>query len=210
MELYLYTTPLEADVELALDDGRVIPGVPCVANGRDDAHKLTLPADVTSQGAVLRVTCSGYGPFENRGILNPSRPCFELDDVRLTPVDTSTPEPEPGPDPNADPAAIIQAVYDLGDFNLATKAGCGLFTEACCTALHDQHSAMWGHIKKVEGQNQFNAHAVDAVMLMTQAGSTPPGGYDIIHNSVSVDASPAFNYAGVADGTLWYYPAAPL
>lgn len=209
MDLYVYTTPRESDVTLTLDDGRVIAGEPGSANGRDDAHRLALPADVPGQGAVLRVTCSGYVTFDNRGILNPSRPCFELDDVRLMPV-VVDPEPAPGPDPTADPAAIIQAVYEAGDYILATKAGCGAFTEACCTALHDQHSAMWGHIRKHEGQNQFNAHAVDAVMLMTQAGSTPPGGYDIIHNSVSFEATPAFNYAGIPDGTLWYYPADPL
>jgi hypothetical protein len=203
-ELYLYTTPIEADVELALDDGRVIPGDPTVHQGRDDAHRLTLPDDVTGQGAVLRVTCSGFVPFENRGILNPARPCFELDDIRLTPE----PEPPTPPvrDPNVDPQAICQAVYEQGTYDLATKEGCGVYTEDCCRSLFVQQSYWWGHIKKDPAQNQWNGHAVDAIQLMQQAGGTEPGIYDIIWSTESPDAAPAWSYKGPPDFDLWYPP----
>jgi hypothetical protein len=211
-DLYIYTTPAEARVALALDDGRTIAGIPGEANGRADAHRLELPAGVNGQGAVLTVAADGYVTFSNRGILNPDRPCFELDDVRLVAegVAPVPPEPPRPPDPYADPAAIIQAVYEQGNYNLATAAGCGLFTEAACEALHREMSILWGHIKKNPGQNQFNGHAVDAVMLLAAAGTTVSGGYDIVQDSVSINAAPCFHYAGPADGELWYWPPEPL
>jgi hypothetical protein len=203
-DLYVYTTPLEADVTLALDDGRTMPGEPCVAHGRDDAHRIPLPPDVTGQGAVLRVTCSGFVPFDNRGILNPVRPCFELDDIRLTP---EPPPPVPPPrDPTLDPQALCQAIYEQGDFDLATKEGCGLYTEECCRQLFQQHWYGWGHIRKNPSQNNYNGHAVDALQLLTQAGGTQPGIYDIIWSTESPDAKPAWSYKGPPDLNLWYPP----
>src|SRR5262245_8405129 len=146
MDLYVYTTPPEADVSLILDDGRTIPGDPCIWQNRSDAHRLKLPADTLGQGSVLQVTCSGFLSFENRGIVNVERPCFELDDIRLTP---EPPPPEkPSWNPELDPRALIQAVYEQGDFDLATKQGCGEYTEACCRELFTQQSPLWAHIKK--------------------------------------------------------------
>jgi hypothetical protein len=87
------------------------------------------------------------------------------------------------------------------------KEGCGAFTEAACAALNEQHSADWGHIKKDPAQNQYNGHAVDAIMLRATAGVTTPGIYDIIMSTESPDALPAWSYKGPPDLALWYYPA---
>jgi hypothetical protein len=66
---------------------------------------------------------------------------------------------------------------------------------------------MWGHVAKNPGQNQYHQHAVDAVMLLANAGNTGAGIYDIIYSSASPEAKPAFNYAGPPDYNLWLYPA---
>lgn len=207
-ELYIYATPIGASVILRLDDGRELRGVPCTVDGRGDAHRLELPPELAVQGAVLSVTAEGMVPFDNRGILDPREPCFKLDDVRLVPM-PAPPEPPPPPDPSIDPYALIQAVYEEGDFDLSTKEGSGLYTEACCAALHAQHSSDWGHIKKEPAQNQFNGHAVDALMLRSAAGATVAGIYDIIWSCESPEAEPAWSYKGQPDLNLWYYPPAP-
>ena len=217
-ELYFYTTPAEAAVILRLDDGRELRGEPCTANGRQDAHRILVPPDVPMQGAVLNVTAEGMIPFDNRGIvspdMSPDTPCFILDDVRLAPVPAPPPEPEPvpPPDPSIDPFALIRAVYEQGDFDLSTKAGSGLYTEAACTALHDQHSHDWGHIRKEPPQNHVvgpsgECHAVDAIMLRSGAGDTGAGTYDIIWSCESPEAAPSWSYKGPPDLNLWFYPA---
>jgi glutaminase len=109
-------------------------------------------------------------------------------------------------DPNCDAQALCQAVYEQGDFDLATKEGCGLYTEACCLALFTQQSAWWGHIRKEPAQNQYNGHAVDALQLMIQAGGTQAGIYDIIWSTESPEAEPAWSYKGPPDLNLWYPP----
>jgi hypothetical protein len=207
-DLYIYTTPAEADVQLTLDSGAVIVGVPCTANGRDDAHRLTVPPHTTG-GAELAVTCEGYIAVAYRGLMVPAtdggEAHFQLDDVRL--VEVPKPAEEVPRNPDADPLAIIQGIFNLHDHDLSEKDGCGTFTEDCCTALNEQQSADWGHIKKNPGQNQWNGHAVDALMLRWPAGDTQAGIYDIIHDSESANASPSFNYKGEPDPNLWYYPA---
>ena len=76
------------------------------------------------------------------------------------------PPPDPAPPVNKTAEQIINDVFNATHPNLATKDGCGKFTEDSCTALHEQHSQAWGHIHKFEGQNQYNGHAVDALMLL--------------------------------------------
>lgn len=205
--LYLYATPLGARVCVRLDDGRELVGEPGTFNGRADAHRILLPPGLAVQGAIMSVSAEGMIPFDNRGILDPREPCFKLDDVRLVPV-PPPPEPPPPPDPTRDPFAIIQSVYAEGGFDLSTKEGSGLYTEAACTALHDLHSNEWGHIKKEPAQNQFNGHAVDALMLRWPAGATVAGIYDIIWSCESPEAAPAWSFKGEPDPNLWYYPAA--
>jgi hypothetical protein len=211
-DLYIYSTPPEATVELALDDGRVLHGEPCTANGRSDAHRLTFDASTQTQGSVLRATCDGYAPFENRGIFDPSGPRFGLDDIRLTAIASSptppTPEPTPPPSTLDDKEAVIHAVYDTGDHDLSTHDGCGQFTEACCEALRASSvpsPTMWGHILKNPGQNQYEGHAVDALMCLAGPDN---GIWDIVHDSVAPNASPQCIYKGPPDPALWYYPDA--
>jgi len=211
-ELYIYSTPKEADVSLTLDTGVVLAGTACSANGRDDAHLIQLPAGTTGQGGLLRVTCDGYWSIEHRGLVCPSDTgpaTFMLDDVHLTEQSGVAPPVPPAgkPDPNADPFAIIKAVYEQGDYDLSTKEGCGTYTEAACMAIHGQHSLGWGHISKFEGQNQWNGHAVDAIMLLKSTPNTNAGIYDIILSTESPEAEPAWSYKGPPDSELWYYPA---
>jgi hypothetical protein len=207
-DLYFFATPRDTYIVLTLDTGVIVEGVPCAWAGRDDAQRLTLPAGTPTQGALLHAECDGHTMFEGRGIVecDATDPYFIYDDIHLQPL-PAPPQPPPGPDPNADPTAIIDAVYALQDHDLSTHDGCGEFTEDCCTSLHEQQSADWGHIKKNPGQNQFNGHAVDALMLRWPAGNTPAGIYDIIHDSVAPGATPSFNWKGDPDPALWYYPA---
>lgn len=212
-DLYIYSTPPGADVTLTLDTGATLTGTACTANGRADAHRITLPSGTPTQGSTLRVGCAGYVAFSGRGILetddNPPR--FLFDDVHLTEAAAVTPPtPEPPPlNPNADPLAIINGVYATGKYPLATKTGCGEFTEACCYALYTQQSNLWGHIKKNPGQNQYDGHAVDAVQLLGASGSTEAGIYDIVHDSESPNATPSLNFKGEPDPNLYLPPSPP-
>jgi hypothetical protein len=212
-DLFIYSTPANARVTLSLDGGQVIVGAPGPANGRSDAHRLTIPAGTPSQGAVLKVTLEGHESFQGRGVLVASSSGdaqFMLDDVQLVPLPPAQPAKPPitttvvppKPDPK-NPQAIISAIFATGAHSLATKEGCGKFTEACCTALHEI-DAGWGHIRKNPGQNQFNGHAVDAIQLKAGDGS---GIYDIIENSESLGAKPAFMRKEDANQGLWFFPA---
>lgn len=105
------------------------------------------------------------------------------------------------------PLDIIRRVYAEGDFDLSTKDGCGQFTEACCTALHNERSATYGHIRKFGAQNQYNGHSVDSVQSLKKDGPYPAAIYDIILNAEVPEAEPAFNYIAPPAVDLWYYPA---
>ena len=209
MDMYIYTTPKDASVELELDNGYKAMGQPGTWNGRDDGHRLTFPDDSGLQGSVLRVRKDGYVAFDNRGLFTPQLGGdaeFRLDDVHLSEVpQPPPPDPGPAPGPATDPLGIINEVYATGRYNLATHEGCGLFTEECVRQLHERISPWYGHIAKSPGQNQFNGHAVDALMLLTGAGA---GVYDIIFSSVSHEAKPTYNFAGPPNPELWYYPPA--
>jgi hypothetical protein len=216
-ELYIYAQPAETVIELVLDNGAAVSAGTSSANGRDDAHRLPLPSGTTGQGGVLTVTAPGHVSLRVRGIVAPSDSggpaMFVFDDFgALAREAPPAPDPAPPRDPSQSPFDLINAVYHAGEFDLSTKEGCGTFTEAACTALNEQHSADWGHIKKNPGQNQWIGpsgigHAIDAVMLRATAGPTTPGIYDIILSTESPDAMPAWSYKGPPDYALWYYPA---
>jgi hypothetical protein len=130
-----------------------------------------------------------------------------LHDVwKLTPRVTE-PEPGPSPVPGESPEEIIQYVYESTHPNLSTHDGCGRFTEDVQTQLSNSLSPLYGHITKTPGQNQYNGHAVDAVMLLMDFGGVTAGVYDIIKDSVSPNAQPAFNWVGPPDSNLWFNPA---
>lgn len=214
-ELIIYTTPPDAQVTLKLDLGDTIVGVPGTYNGRSDGHRLQIPSGAAQQGSDLKITHEGYQEFFNRGLLvpggaaNPS--VFFLDDVHLV-VLPEAPPPEPPPiDPGtpspSTPLEVINGVYATGQFNLATKTGCGQFTEECCRQLAALWGGPpWGHVAKAAGQNQYNAHAVDAVHSLY---GSDHGIWDIITSSVSTSARPAFNRAGDSNPEIWR-PPAPL
>jgi len=191
-----------------------IPAVPDTHVTGRLGVSFTIPSTVPdSNGAALRGPAT-YDPQEVRGILilNGDDSFLRVDDIhfakRVVCPDPIPPTPIPPVPPNATPWGIIKAVWATGRYELVTKAGCGIFTEACCTALHTQDSPNWGHIRKTGAQNQYNGHAVDAVMLLVGTAQTQAGIYDIISDSESTNAKPAFNFSGPPVPTLWFYPAA--
>jgi hypothetical protein len=205
---------LESASKLTTDGGIVRTGIPYTdpETGRI-GQSMAFPEDTPDQnGAVLELTCPGYLDMRVRGffVLDPDTSIarLQVDDYTLTPI--PEPPPEEPTDPNLNPIDVIHYVYNSGSYDLETKEGCGQFTEACCTELHTKMHKGWGHVKKNPGQNQYNGHAVDAIMLLVASGGTAPGIYDIILSTESPDAAPAFNYAGPVDSNLWYYPAAPV
>lgn len=134
-----------------------------------------------------------------------------LDDFKLPIITTPVPNPPnptpPGPTPGMSPLEIVNATYAAGHYDLNTKDGCGKFTEDCCNNLHNLNDKDWGNIKKFPPQNNYNGHAVDAVMLLIDSGPTKAGVYDLIFSSESPQAHPVFNLAGPPNQSLWYYPA---
>ena len=181
-ELYIYARPLDSLVELTLDSGVYLSAHSTHANGRDDAHILVIPGGTHGQGARLTVTADGRQGSSVRGILCPSDngspATFVFDDFGELPLDDeeSQPpaptEPEPPDIEATEPEEIIHEVHANTDHDLSTHDGCGAFTEDCCVALHENDSDLWGHIRKPDpGQNQYNGHAVDALMLLAAEGA---------------------------------------
>lgn len=212
----LYPTPLDAHVTLKPDSGGAVAGIPYSdASGRPGQLCTVADGVPSNQGAELNLEAPGYVALRLRGFLQLKDGIarLQVDDYTL-PAAPSAPAPGPTPPPatGGSPLEIINRVYAATNPNLATIAGCGKFTEDCCDALHTEHSPMWGHIAKTEGQNQFNGHAVDALMLLANvsnaSGGTTAGVYDIIYSSASFEAKPVFNYAHPPQYELWYYPAA--
>jgi hypothetical protein len=208
-DLFIFSTPAEAAVTLTLDSGAVINGAAATQSGRA-VHRLTIPAGTPGQGSTLRVSRDGFSPFEGRGILvspDAGDAQFILDDIRLVKLPAPTPTPTPPPPPRPltesnDPETIINAIFASRAHNLATKEGCGRFTEACCAALHAVNPK-WGHIKKTGAQNQFNGHAVDAIQLLEGAGN---GIFDIIFDSESPNAKSQFIRKGDPAPALFLRP----
>lgn len=102
---------------------------------------------------------------------------------------------------------VVAKVYHDGHFNLATKQGCGEFTEACAAALHAV-DAEFGGLRKVPPQNhwtdpQGNAHAVDAVLHKATGFAI-----DLIENSEASNAKPGWGVKTdlVYPPEKWYAP----
>lgn len=208
-ELWLYTDPANAQVELTADNGVKAVGIPQFHANREDAQLLEIPFDTGGIGCQLVIGANGFQTFVGRAVLMSGEGIayLSMDDFHLnpTPVAPPIPPPDSGGEYTGSASEIVQQVYEKTNADLSTKEGCGKFTEDVCTALHDNDNPWWGHIKKTGAQNQYNGHAVDAIMLATGDGA---GGYDIIQNSVSPEAAPVLNWIGPPDLNLWYYPAA--
>jgi hypothetical protein len=90
---------------------------------------------------------------------------------------------------------LVDTVFTRGGFDLRTKGGCGLFTEAIVWELEQRESGQWWHLKKSAGQNNWHGHAVDAVLH-------GPTGYaiDVISSSESSSAKPNWHVDKKPDG----------
>jgi hypothetical protein len=211
--LTVFPNPLDARVALTPDSGVQVVGTPTTDPAGRQGQVCNVPDSTPSgHGATLELSASGYLPLRLRGFLlvEPSNKVarLQVDDYTLTAEPTAPPPTEPPPpQTGGSPMDIINRVYNETHPDLSTVAGCGVFTENVCTALHDQHSTMWGHIDKDPGQNQYNGHAVDAVMLLAPAAGTNAGIYDIIYSSASHEAKPVFNYVEPPNYEDWVYPA---
>lgn len=219
-KLIIYPDPLDALCQLQHDSGFTIDGV---ADSNDSGRKgqsFTIP-DTVPNGWGCRLVISAPKKISliQRGILyygEDENAAFYADDFHLVdvppPVIIEVPVPPTVPPPSTvlTPYQIIQGVFAIGKYNLGTKEGCGQFTEACVVALHEANSNQWGNIRKIPPQNNYNGHAVDAIMLLT--GSLVPAGtftkagiYDIIQSSESPEAKPVMNWVGEPDPNKWYY-----
>lgn len=215
-ELFIYPTPLDAQCNLGHDDGFNVDGKQDVDGNGRPGQSFNIPDGVPDRhGCTLRLTAPGYQELRIRGLLVVEEDaCYVYaDDFMLSEVQI-TPEPEPPDSGGGDegqpqtPEEVINQVYGTGRYNLATHPGCGEFTEECCRQLHNLLSRGYGHIKKDPGQNQYNGHAVDAVMLLVNSPTAHAGIYDIIVDSVSPNAHPAFNYVEPPIPEKWYYDEA--
>ena len=211
-----YPDPADASFIVTPDVGGAYSSVPYTnpPDGRQGGATVLPDGIPENQGAVIKINKSGFKEWTARGFLRfyPEGVArLEVDDAHLTVDDTVVVPPDPTtPDPYANPLDIINYVFESTKPNLSSAAGCGKFTEDCCKELHDKMHPAWGHIKKNPGQNQFNGHAVDAIMLLVYSGNTAPAIYDIIFSSASPEAKPVFNRADNVNPELWYYPPAAI
>jgi hypothetical protein len=208
----IYPTPVDATVTLTPDSGGTYTGVPYThPTGRQGQVCYVSDGTPDQQGTTLNVSAPNYLPERLRGFLvldaADDEARLQVDDVVLELAAETSPTPPPSSGPPV-PLDIINRVYAETQPQLWTHEGCGKFTEDCCDALHTESSGYWGHIAKTEGQNQYNGHAVDAVMLAMNIPGTTGGIYDIIFSSVSAEAKPVCNRAGDPEWEKWYYPAA--
>lgn len=89
-----------------------------------------------------------------------------------------------------DYSADVRALFATDAFNLTTKDGCGIFTDACARMLKAK-DVRFGHLIKKPGQNQYDGHAVDAVLYL----SDTPGqsvAVDLISASETPEAKPSW------------------
>lgn len=221
-ELIYFVNPPNTTGKLQLDNGTLALSHPAMFQNRRGIG-FTVP-DGTENGHGCELTLIPPAPdrvtVPQRGILWLRVPDFAYpwiaeqsaalapDDMTLplVPLSPLTP-PDHQPNPNLSPLMLIKQVEATGLYDLTTKEGCGAFTEACCTVLHNEHSHEWGHVRKTGAQNQYNGHAVDALMLKISTPNTPAAIYDIIVNSEAPGATAALNFSSTVNPILWYYPA---
>lgn len=217
VNLYWFPDPNSFLCQMRVDiTGAVIIAVPATHPTGRVGQVFNLPDDTPfgHTGADLDMSLAGYEPMHFRGILNLAEDglaYINIDDVHgikkvICPEVPVPIPPNPIP-PSNDPEAIIRGVYATGKYELITKEGCGKFTEACCDELHKRNSRYWGYIKTSGAQNGYNGHRLDKLNLLRDIEDTKAGVYDIIKNSESTDAEPAFNFEGTPIPELWYYPA---
>jgi len=220
-KLLIFPDPLNARCELRHDDGGIVViGVLDTHSQGRKGQSFPIPIGLPQgHGARVFISSPGKVPLEQRGTLwydddtveipfPEGGACLFTDDFKLQNIPTPTPNPIPVPeDPNRLPFDIIMGVYHSAVYDLTTKEGCGIFTQDCCTKLHQLHSPTWGHIRKTGAQNQYNGHAVDAIQILMSLSNCAAGIYDIIVDSEASGARPGFNRTDNANQSLWFYPA---
>lgn len=97
-------------------------------------------------------------------MVNFTSPVIEVPQINATMLSSSTgsasEEGECGnPDPTVQDPGIV-GFYDPSLHNLTTVRGAGEWVEYVVNQLGPE----WGHVTKTSGQNQWNGHAVDAIM----------------------------------------------
>ena len=207
---YVFTNVADARIGLAHDSGWSATAIPGTDPQGRQGWVFEVPDTVPDQaGAQLNLDAEGKVPIQLRGVLayaTPTRAYLLCDDFQMVDLPAPPEPPVPPPISGSTPLEIINAVYATGQYNLATKPGCGTFTEECCRQLATAFGSMWGHVAKSPGQNQYNNHAVDALYALY---GPDVGVWDIITSSVSSSAKPAFNDAGEGEPEEWR-PPAPL
>ena len=209
---YVFTNVAEPRIGLAHDTGWSAIAVPGTDPQGRQGWVFTVPDTVPDgQGAQVNLDAAGKTPIQFRGVLtyatsDPTRAFMQCDDFPMADVPAPPEQPPPPPVTGSTPLEIIQGVHNSGNYNLATKPGCGTFTEECCRQLAAAFGPQWGHVAKSPGQNQYNNHAIDALYALYGSDA---GVWDIITSSVSTSAKPAFNDAGEGNPEEWR-PPAPL
>jgi len=108
---------------------------------------------------------------------------------------------------------ILQQVFDAGSprgpwqftmgnaYDQTEIDGRGAFMEKAVQAIHDV-DARFGHIRKDPGQNQYNGHAVDALVFKNDDGVTGEA-FDVIGTTITW----GFIIRDTVALSKWYYPA---
>jgi len=209
----LYSQPVDDAIPTIIhDNGTELVGYPGTDVDGDPCLIVEITPDATiGHGVTICWEHPNYyiEPQHCKLVQETGGACWLLHDVwRLVPkVVEPEPPTEPIPIPGTTPEEVIQYIFNSTHPDLSDHDGCGEFTADCQKALSDTLSALYGHIAKEPGQNQYDGHAVDAIMLLMPFGGVDAGIYDIIKNSVSPEAEPAFNWVEPANPSLWYNPA---
>jgi hypothetical protein len=208
----LYSQPVpDAIPTITHDSGAVLEGFKSFDIANNPCLKVEIPEGLSNgHGCTIEWYHPDFviEPQHCLLITHDGKSWWLMHDVWKLAPRVNTPEPpDPIIVPGDNPLDIITYVYESSLPNLSTHNGCGKFCEDVQTALSNSLSALYGHILKDPAQNQYNGHAVDAVMLLMPFDGVEAGVYDIIQNSVSAEATPAFNYVEPPIPHLWYNPA---
>lgn len=149
--LVIYPTPINAICVLSHDVGWSQEGHPYTnPEGRQGQSFTVLDGTPNRWGAQLTLTYPEKVNILQRGLLvdNGASWLFFADDFTMMdvppPIVIEPPHPpNPIPPSALTPNQIIQAVYATGNYDLSTKAGCGMFNEECVKQLHERHSPYW-------------------------------------------------------------------
>ena len=178
----IYPTPVDATVTLTPDSGGSYTGVPYThTSGRQGQVCYVSDETPDQQGTTLNVSAPNYLPSRLRGFLvldsvdSDDVARLQVDDVALDsagapPPTTTPPSGPPNPGRYHATARLQRDASATVDERGLRHLRRGLL-RARCTA---KSSPYWGHVKKFEGQNQYNGHAVDAITWPSTSRAVTP------------------------------------